>query len=95
MAAQGLPCSIAGLAKAYEDFLDLLICDSQDAAAAEALRKNGLRVECRQTIMRSFEDRVELARAALLLTAGKLHSGEIVSHPASDDLEAGAAAPSP
>jgi len=31
MTAQGLPCSIAGVAKAYEDFLDLLICDTRDA----------------------------------------------------------------
>src|SRR6202142_1760579 len=52
MAAQGLPCSIAGVAKAYEDFLDLLICDTRDARAAEALRGTGLRVQCAQTIMR-------------------------------------------
>ena len=53
MAAQGLPCSIAGVAQAYEDFLDILICDTRDARAAEALRRNGLRVQCTQTIMRS------------------------------------------
>src|SRR5271156_5276360 len=52
MAAQGLPCSIAGVAQAYEDFLDVLICDTRDARAAEALRKNGVRVQCTQTIMR-------------------------------------------
>src|SRR6202044_3921163 len=57
MGAQGLPCSIAGVAKAYEDFLDLLICDTRDARAAEALRGNGLRVQCAQTIMRSAEDK--------------------------------------
>src|SRR6202048_3378879 len=34
MTAQRLPCSIAGIAKAYEDFLDLLICDTRDAHAA-------------------------------------------------------------
>jgi len=34
MTAQGLPCSIAGVAKAYEDFLDLLVCDTRDARAA-------------------------------------------------------------
>jgi len=65
MAAQGLACSIAGVAKAYEDFLDLLICDSRDARAAEALRGNGLRVECTQTIMRSPEDKAALARTVL------------------------------
>ena len=65
MAAQGLPCSIAGVAKAYEDFLDLLICDTRDARAAEALRENGLRVQCTQTIMRTAEDKADLARTVL------------------------------
>ena len=65
MTAQGLPCSIAGVAKAYEDFLDLLVCDTRDARAAEVLRKNGLRVQCAQTIMRSSDDRAALARTVL------------------------------
>jgi LPPG:FO 2-phospho-L-lactate transferase len=65
MAAQGLSCSIAGVGKAYEDFLDILICDTRDARAAEELRKKGLRVQCTQTIMRSAEDRAALARTAL------------------------------
>jgi LPPG:FO 2-phospho-L-lactate transferase len=62
MAAQGLPCSIAGVAHAYEDFLDILICDTRDARAAESLRKNGFRVECTQTVMRRSEDKAALAR---------------------------------
>src|SRR5215475_3381997 len=53
MQAQGLPCSIAGVARAYEDFLDVLVCDTRDARAADLLRRNGLRVECTQTVMRS------------------------------------------
>ena len=65
MTAQGLPCSIAGVAKAYEDFLDLLVCDARDARAAEALRKSGLNVQCAQTMMRSSEDRAALARTVL------------------------------
>ena len=65
MAAQGLPCSIAGVAQAYEDFLDVLICDTRDARAAETLRKNGLRVQCTQTIMRSADDKAALAREVL------------------------------
>jgi LPPG:FO 2-phospho-L-lactate transferase len=65
MTAQGLPCSIAGVAKAYEDFLDLLVCDTRDARAAEALRQKGLRVHCAQTIMRSVDDRAALARTVL------------------------------
>src|SRR6476659_2995796 len=46
MQAHGLPCSIAGVAQAYEDFLDVLICDTRDTKAAEGVRKNGLRVQC-------------------------------------------------
>ena len=85
MTAQGLPCSIAGVAKAYEDFLDLLICDSRDARAAEELRKSGLRVQCAQTLMRSSDDRAALARtvlsfAAVGLRASQTDSGQSISH---------------
>jgi LPPG:FO 2-phospho-L-lactate transferase len=69
MTAQGLPCSIAGVAKAYEDFLDVLICDLRDARSAEALRKTGLRVQCAQTIMRTAEDKAALARATLAIVS--------------------------
>ena len=69
MAAQGFPSSIAGVAQAYEDFLDILICDTRDARAAETLRSNGLRVQCTQTIMRSAEDKAALAREVLSLVA--------------------------
>jgi LPPG:FO 2-phospho-L-lactate transferase len=67
MAAQGLSCSIAGVAKGYEDFLDVLICDTRDARNADALRKSGLRVQCTQTLMRSPDDKAALAREALSL----------------------------
>jgi hypothetical protein len=79
MTAQGLPCSIAGVAKAYEDFLDLLICDARDARAAETLRQTGMRVECTQTIMRSAEDRAGLARTVLSSTIGGMLSNQAVS----------------
>jgi 2-phospho-L-lactate transferase/gluconeogenesis factor (CofD/UPF0052 family) len=87
MAAQGLPCSIAGVAKAYEDFLDILICDTRDARAAEALRGNGLRVECTQTIMRSAEDKAALARTVLSFAK----SGELADKSVSDESAARAA----
>ena len=79
MTAQGLPCSIAGVAKAYEDFLDLLVCDTQDARAAEVLRGSGLRVQCAQTIMRSAEDRAALARTVLSFAIPGLHSDSPLS----------------
>jgi LPPG:FO 2-phospho-L-lactate transferase len=75
MAAQGFPCSIAGVAQAYEDFLDVLICDTRDASAAEALHKKiGLRVHCAQTIMRTADDKSALARTALSVVLENLVS---------------------
>jgi LPPG:FO 2-phospho-L-lactate transferase len=65
MAAQGLPCSIVGVAHAYEDFIDILVCDHRDTRAAELLRANGLTVHCTQTIMRTAEDKAALARDVL------------------------------
>jgi hypothetical protein len=74
-----LPCSIAGVAKAYEDFLDLLICDTRDARAAETLRGNGLRVQCSQTIMRTAEDKAALAQTVLSSTIDGLVSKQPLS----------------
>ncbi len=65
MAAQGFAVSIAGVADFYHDFLDLLIVDSSDATAAEALRKTGMSVHCTATIMRKPEDRIALAKSVL------------------------------
>lgn len=79
MAAQGLPVSIAGVAQAYEDFLDILIADLSDAEAAKKLNRHGLQVHCTNTIMRSADDKAKLARTLLaLLTA------EGAAHAASD-----------
>ena len=74
MAAQGLPCSIAGIAQAYSDFLDILICDARDVRAAQALRSNTIRVHCTQTIMRNGADKAALARAVLSLVSPALLS---------------------
>ena len=65
MASQGLPVSIAGLAQAYADFLDVLIVDNKDAEASEGVRRSGFRVHCTETLMRSAADKEALARAVL------------------------------
>jgi LPPG:FO 2-phospho-L-lactate transferase len=70
MTAQGLPVSIAGVAQAYQDFLDILIADLRDAEAAKKLEHPALRVRCANTIMRTADDKAKLARTVLaLLTA--------------------------
>jgi LPPG:FO 2-phospho-L-lactate transferase len=84
MEAQGLPCSIAGVAQAYEDFLDLLIVDTRDSKAAEQLQKNGPRVQCTQTVMRTADDKAALARTVLSLVCGGLYSSEPAAGATSD-----------
>ena len=69
MAAQGYPVSIAGVAKAYEDFLDLLVVDTRDSEAAKALKGPALRIECANTVMRTSEDKTKLARTVIELLA--------------------------
>ena len=39
MQAQGLACSIAGVADAYKDFLDVLVCDSRDERRRRAAQE--------------------------------------------------------
>jgi len=87
MAAQGLPCSIGGIAKFYEDFLDALICDTRDIQAAEALRKKGLNVRCTQTIMRHAEDKAALARVVLSEVSNSLLGDQPAAGAASHRLD--------
>lgn len=75
MEAQGLPVSIAGVAQAYKEFLDVLVVDDRDSQAAETLRASGLRVHCTNTMMRSAEERVKLARVLLSLSSESAASG--------------------
>jgi len=72
MAAQGLPVSIAGIAQAYGDFLDLLMADLRDQKLATQLDRPALRVHCANIVMKTLEDKAKLARTVLaLLTAEK------------------------
>ena len=65
MRRKGWPGTIAGVAQAYEDFLDVLIVDLADHADADHLREGDLHVLCANTIMKSLEDKQELARFTL------------------------------
>jgi LPPG:FO 2-phospho-L-lactate transferase len=71
MASQGLPVSVAGVAEAYHDFLDMLVIDTRDAQSVEELKKSGLRVHVTKTIMRTSEDKADLATAVLAAVRGK------------------------
>src|SRR5271157_711774 len=65
MKRKGWPSTIAGVAQAYEDFLDVLVVDLEDHADADHLREGSLRVVCTNIVMKSLEDRLELADFAL------------------------------
>ncbi|GAC1515473.1 MAG: 2-phospho-L-lactate transferase [Terriglobales bacterium] len=67
MAKQGFRVSIAGVAAAYQDFLNVLVVDECDEAAARNLDREGLRVRCAQTMMRTAQDKENLARGVLSL----------------------------
>jgi LPPG:FO 2-phospho-L-lactate transferase len=69
MAAQRLDVSIAGVADAYSDFLDILIAHDSDAATAQALSEGSFQVHCTNILLRSSEDRARVARFALDLAS--------------------------
>jgi LPPG:FO 2-phospho-L-lactate transferase len=72
MKAQGFDVSIAGVAKAYGGFLDILIADDSDDAAAQSLTGDGLQVHCTNILMRDTEDKMRIARAALALACPEI-----------------------
>jgi LPPG:FO 2-phospho-L-lactate transferase len=78
MASQNLPVSVSGVAQAYADFLDVLVADNRDRAEAANLANTTLHVHCTNTLMRSFNDRVELARAVLDFIKGE-SSAQVMS----------------
>jgi LPPG:FO 2-phospho-L-lactate transferase len=71
MASQGLPVSVAGVAQAYHDFLDMLIIDVRDAQSSDELRQTGLRVHVTKTVMRTSDDKADLASAVLSAVRGQ------------------------
>jgi LPPG:FO 2-phospho-L-lactate transferase len=79
MRSQGLEASIAGVAEAYSDFLDVLVADDQDSALAGSLSNDRLQVHSTSILMRSREDKVRIAGRAL-----RLACPEIVGEPAAE-----------
>jgi LPPG:FO 2-phospho-L-lactate transferase len=71
MASQGLDVSVAGVAHAYHDFLDMLVIDDRDEQFADQLQQGGLRVHVTKTLMRTAEDKAELADAVLSAIRGQ------------------------
>jgi LPPG:FO 2-phospho-L-lactate transferase len=80
MAAQDLPVSIAGVAQAYHDFLDILIADVRDSAVADQLNQSGFRVHCTNIIMNNANDKTRLAQTVLDLVTRNAASRGATDH---------------
>ena len=65
MASMGLEASAYGVAKFYEDFLDHFIIDRADESHRERIEGLGVKVTVTDTIMKSLDDSIRLARVAL------------------------------
>ncbi|MCL2430844.1 MAG: 2-phospho-L-lactate transferase [Alphaproteobacteria bacterium] len=61
----GLEASAAAIARHYRGLIDGLVIDNSDAALRGAIEADGVRVLVTPTVMRSTEDRVQLARECL------------------------------
>jgi len=65
MASMGLEVSAYGVAKFYDDFLDRFIIDRADESQRERIEGLGVKVTVMDTIMKSLDDSIRLARAVL------------------------------
>jgi LPPG:FO 2-phospho-L-lactate transferase len=72
MVAQGLEVSIAGVAQAYVDFLDMLLAHDTDLHAAKSVSVGKVQVHCADILMRTVEDRTRVAAAALALACPEM-----------------------
>ena len=71
-AKHGCLLILAGVAAAYREFLDMLVVDVRDQRAADILQKEmGIRVQCAKTVMRTAEDKADLAANVLSAVRGQ------------------------
>lgn len=66
----GLPVSAESVAAHYAGLVDLFVLDETDGTLASVIEKMGMQVATAPTIMKSHEDREQLARKILELGAG-------------------------
>jgi LPPG:FO 2-phospho-L-lactate transferase len=62
MRTQGWEASASGVARAYGDFLDVVVMDERDGAEQVLVEQSGVQVEVTNTIMNSDEAKAALAR---------------------------------
>ena len=67
MQGLGVEVSAYGVSELYKDFIDAFIIDNVDREEKQRIEALGLHVTVTNTIMKSLEDKVQLAQAALKL----------------------------
>jgi len=65
MRGLGMEVSAVGVARAYADFLDVLVIDQQDADLAAGVEAEGVKAIVTDTIMRDLDVKRALARVTL------------------------------
>lgn len=65
MRAIGAEVSAYGVAELYEDFLDSFVIDEVDRRLSDRIKSLGIRVHVTNTIMRTVDDKVSLARCVV------------------------------
>ena len=65
MRGLGFEVSAYSVAKLYSDFLDTFILDVVDSAEKAKIEKLGIEVKATNTLMKSLEDKIGLARVVL------------------------------
>ena len=61
----GFEVSAYGVAKLYSDFLDTFVIDTKDAGSKSRVEKLGIKVKVTNTVMKSLEDKIALAKTVL------------------------------
>jgi LPPG:FO 2-phospho-L-lactate transferase len=70
MSGLGLEVSAYGVAAYYKDFLDVFVMDSIDSAHKTRIEAMRLKVVVTNTIMKTLQDKVELAKVVLNMARG-------------------------
>lgn len=63
----GFEASAVQIARLYQDFLDLLVIDHQDAARRAEIEALGIETRVTNTVMKNLEDKIQLAREVVAL----------------------------
>ncbi|HUK84663.1 MAG TPA: 2-phospho-L-lactate transferase CofD family protein, partial [Candidatus Acidoferrum sp.] len=61
----GFEVSAFGVARIYADFLDTFVIDDLDSAERSDIEKLGIRVKVTNTVMKTLENKIQLAKVVL------------------------------